>query len=32
MASCLFLSLWTSALGRASSSQNATPFTMEKVE
>lgn len=32
MVSCLFLSLWTTAIGSSSSSQNAAPFTLEKVE
>lgn len=30
--SCLFLSLWTSALGRSNNSQNIPAFEMEKVE
>ena len=30
--SCLFLSLWTSALGPSQNSQNIAPFEMEKVE
>ncbi len=32
MVSCLFLSLWTTAIGSSSASQNAAPFTLEKVE